>query len=389
MTATQYKLGKTPVHAAVARGQSLEVIQYLLRKRPQALEEEDAWGKTPLACVAASSAFYDDPDECAAVFDFLIDPTRIQQCDRAGMLPLHIACANSASVENIQALLDEYPEAIRWPDNNGRLPLHAACTNPRVELELLELLVQEYPEALKTFDKMGAVPLHLSIQRKLPADAVLFLIEQAEGAVRTREAATMMYPLHLACKAGSEMEIMETLLDIYPRAIDAVDKKGNTIFHVACMARTLTPEFCEKLLEYCSYETIQEANEDGSLPLHLAVQNRASMPVLQLIIDYYPEALDIKDEKGNTPMHKAFQTTTEMHVLVRLAQQNPHAMNRRNKKGQKPLDIASVALEKKFIRARRWYNIRMAYCPCCIRMKFVSHGPETVSFERKASSRKV
>jgi len=375
-TVDQYKLGKTPIHAAVSRGQDIEVIRFLMRKRPQAVEEIDAWGKTPLACACASASQYEDEENLTAVLDLLVDPVRIRTPDRSGMLPLHIACMNSARLEDIEMLLDEYPDAITATDHNGRMPLHAACTNPRIQLQVLDMLVTAYPDALKTFDKMGAVPLHIAIQRKLPADVVLFIIDQAEGAVRTREASSHMYPLHLACKAGSDYEILEALIDIYPKAIDMVDKDGNTIFHVACTCRRLTYSFASLLLEQCSYETIQQPNEEGALPLHLAVTNRSPWPVLELLIDHYPKALDIKDKKGNVPMHRAFlQKSTEMHVLVRLAQRNPHAMNRQNKKGRVPIDLCTLETEKKFKRARKWYNFRMAYFPCCICMKF-DYGEE-------------
>ena len=89
-----------------------------------------------------------------------------------------------------------------------------------------------------------------------------------------------------------------------------------------------------------------------------------------MIMDHYPEALDIKDNKGNVPLHRAFMTPTEMFVLVRLAHANNHALNRINKKGKLPLDIATLAVEKEFNRARKWYNIRLAFCPCCVRRTF-------------------
>lgn len=237
LTVDSYKLGKTPVHTAVCCGQSLEVIRFLLRKRPQALGEEDAWGKTPLACAAASSHHYQSSEDFAEVLDFLVDPVRIIQPDRAGLLPLHIACLNRNRLEDIEMLFDEFPDAICQPDNMGRLPLHSACINPHVQLELLEFLVEGHPEALKTFDKNGSVPLHLAIQRKVPVECVLFLISQAEGAVRTREASSMMYPLHMACKMGSDFEILEALIDIFPKAIDIPDKVSVT-WIALCFAST-------------------------------------------------------------------------------------------------------------------------------------------------------
>lgn len=371
MQMPHYKLGKTPIHAAASHGASLEVVDYLLRHRPEAKWEEDAWGKTPLAC-ACTHASASNPN-APALLHRLIDSTRIIKTDRAGMLPLHIAVSNSATLENVVMLIDAYPQAIRKPDNNGRLVLHAACTNPRVELDLLRMLIIADPNGLKTFDKYGSLPLHLAIQRKLPTNILLFLMDQQAGSVRTREASTMMYPLHLACRSGCDKAVLDKMVKIYPKAIEAVDKKGNTFFHVACMYRQLTVEYCESLLDYVTFDTIRQTNDDLSLPLHLAVQHKAPMRVLQLLIDYYPDALMHKDKRGNLPMHKAFQNNTNIHTLVRLAQRNHLALNRRNKRHELPEDCAGPLLQKRFRRARRWYNLRMAFCPRCIRTPY---GPE-------------
>lgn len=424
MKLDKYKLGKSPVHVAANRGAPVEVVQYLLQQRPEAIAEKDVWGKTPLACACAAIPVVDndddsknavasknddehndddnkrsindkvtsdndgddndnkeinnkelsnnkikDKDNSLAILRLLTDSARIAEPDRGGMLPLHIACVSGASVEIIAQLLDEYREAIRLPDNNGRLPLHAACMNPRVNLDALDLLHKAYPAALRIFDKTGSVPLHIAIQRKLSASVVHFLIDKEEGAVRTREASSKMYPLHLACRVGADVDVLERLVEIYPVAIEAVDARGNSIFHLACTYRQLTVDFAELLLDKCSFDTIRKVNEEQSLPLHLAVQYKAAMPVLQLLIDHYPEALLCKDTKGNVPLHKAFQNLTPMPILVRLAQQNHHALCRRNNRGDTPMECAPLLLQKQFKRARYWYNLRKAYCPICIRMK--------------------
>lgn len=374
----QYKLGKTPLHVAASNGADVSVVQYLLSKKPETIAEKDAWGKTPLACACAAATDTNDGNEegeycvetnTAAVLEVLMDPARIVEPDRGGMLPLHIACAAGASIENIELLMDEYPDAIRVPDNNGRYPLHAACSKTTVSEELLEMLVTAYPDALRTFDKMGAVPLHIAIQRKASSEAILYLIQVEQGAVRTREASTRMYPLHLACRYGADMTILEKLIEIYPVAIDAVDGKGNTIFHLACNDRLLTVELAEWLLDKTSEDTIRMVNEEQSLPLHLAVHHRSPMPVLQLLIDHYPEALICKDKAGNVPLHKAFQNWTAVPVLVRLAQENHRALSKKNKRGRTPEACANPIVLKSFRRARMWFIMKKAFCPFCIREK--------------------
>lgn len=363
---TQYKLGRTPVHAAVTNGAPLNVVSHVLELRPLALAEKDAWGRTPLACACMNAR--DGDANAANILKLLLTEKGIRTLDRGGMTPLHVACANCASMENIHLLIDAFPEAMQLPDGNGKLPLHAACSNPRVDVELLELLTTAYPDSLKSFDKMGSLPLHIAIQRKCPTDVVLFLIDKAEGAARTREAGSKMYPLHMACRSGADKVLLEKLIEIYPEAIDAVDSKGNTFFHLACMCRTMTVEFVEDLLDKCSYATITKTNEEESLPLHIACQHRLEYDVIRVLIDHYREGLLAKDKRGNTPLHKAFQTTTELKTLVLIAHQDHRAVYRKNKRGDTPPDCVSPAIQKSFRRSRAWYNLRRAYCPVCVRI---------------------
>jgi ankyrin repeat protein len=367
VTLPEYKLGKTPVHAAAARGQSIEVLRYLLRQRPNATAELDAWGKTPLACACA------DPTVAVETMEFLIDGSAISTPDRAGMFPLHIAAANNASqtIEILQILLEEWPAAITETDRNGRLPIHAACTNPRISVAVLEFIGKAYPQGYKTFDKYGNLPLHLAIARKLPNEVLDYLMEVCPGAVRTREASNKMYPLHLAVKYGvSDLDIIRKIMTIWPEAISSPDKNSNTVFHHACECRQIDVPLCELLLVHCDPNDLCKPNDQGSLPLHLACQYRAPWPVMKLLIDEYPEALVTKDGKGNVPLHKAFQTITELPVLVRIAHADYHALYKRNQRGLAPTDCcANEKFHKRFRRGLYWYNLRSAYCPICIRQK--------------------
>ena len=76
-----------PLNIACGNKASLEVIQMLIRKYPEAL--------------------------------------KVRNND--GHLPLHIACAKNASLEVIQFLIQQHPDALRKKDNDDNLPLHWAC----------------------------------------------------------------------------------------------------------------------------------------------------------------------------------------------------------------------------------------------------------------------
>lgn len=43
------------------------------------------------------------------------------------------------------------------------------------------------------------------------------------------------------------------------------------------------------------------ADQNGALPLHLACQNQLLPSVVRLIVQAYPQAIDVKDRQGNTP----------------------------------------------------------------------------------------
>jgi hypothetical protein len=62
-------------------------------------------------------------------------------------------------------------------------------------------------------------------------------------------------------------------------------------------------------------------------------------------------------------------TTHPTSTLVRLAQLNHRALSVKDRKGKTPVMYTTMAKEKEFDKARRSYNLRMAYCPVCVRDK--------------------
>jgi hypothetical protein len=82
----------------------------------------------------------------------------VQTTNINGNLPLHFACARAASLEVVQYLVEQWPEAVKKTDIYGYLPLHHACQN-KTPLELMQYLVEQWPEAVKTTDVSGKTPL--------------------------------------------------------------------------------------------------------------------------------------------------------------------------------------------------------------------------------------
>ncbi len=98
-------------------------------------------------------------------------------------MPLHVAAAKGVSVEVIQLLIKEYPDAVKEKDNDGLLPLHYAAAKG-VSVEVIQLLIKEYPDALKEKDNDGWLPLHYAVEFGTPDEVLQLLIKEYPDAAK-------------------------------------------------------------------------------------------------------------------------------------------------------------------------------------------------------------
>ena len=66
-------------------------------------------------------------------------------------------------------------------------------------------------------------------------------------------------------------------------------------------------------------------NQYGSLPLHMAASNQASVDVVKLLIDAYPDALHLQNDDGMTPIDLALadDTTAASDAIIALLEGRP------------------------------------------------------------------
>ncbi len=168
------------------------------------------------------------------------------------MLPLHYACmfrTNPPTSDAILQLIKAYPNALLTAEGAyGRLPLHVAC-HPDASPVCIHELIAHYPDGLFERDAVGRVPLHYALSNSSSIDVLEEILLQAslydEG--HTQEDglkrlcgmsdANGWLPLHVACstwESSSEsspnvsvqkMEILRSLVDAYPEAVDCVTNK--------------------------------------------------------------------------------------------------------------------------------------------------------------------
>ena len=150
-------------------------------------------------------------------------PHALQHQNVDDMLPLHVACQNeSLSLETIQFLVNEYPEAL---EEKGALfldclPLHFVCENRSCSLDIVQYLVEQCPKALEEGDWNGDLPLHSACRNVFRSlNVIRYLVERNPKTLRHKNAHGYL-PLHLACRnAYCSLEVIRCLLEQYPNAL--------------------------------------------------------------------------------------------------------------------------------------------------------------------------
>jgi hypothetical protein len=116
-----------------------------------------------------------------------------------GSLPLHCAISTRDTVEVVQWVVEQWPDAVKMADSKRNLPLHVACKMRIVSLEVVQCLVEQWPGAVQLTTGDGRLPLLLACwgnweacwgeymalgENTASLEVVQYLAEQWPGAVK-------------------------------------------------------------------------------------------------------------------------------------------------------------------------------------------------------------
>mmetsp|Transcript_22921 Transcript_22921/g.47821 ORF Transcript_22921/g.47821 Transcript_22921/m.47821 type:complete len:293 (-) Transcript_22921:678-1556(-) len=140
--------GSLPLHYACAFEASLDVVQFLFSKHPDAVKtpRKDMVFPIHLAC-----GYYMGQPE---VINFLLDQYpngASQRCSDLYWFPLHSAAQGGAPVSVMERLHSIFPDSITGLDKYGKTPLHTACRS-KGNSENVAFLVRVGREALNMED---------------------------------------------------------------------------------------------------------------------------------------------------------------------------------------------------------------------------------------------
>lgn len=360
-------MGRTPLHLAVLCGAPVDVVRYLAGQCPASMQQRDDGGCLPLHLNGTDGHHYDE-ETMLEVGQFLLEqwPASIREKSTDGFLPLHLAAKGSMSYSYVHFLVRTWPKSARQKSNDGFLPLHCAAERGN-NFDIIRLLVDRYPDAIRQATKDGLLPLHAHAHAH-GSDALqvfrffVLLWPESVGAA-TNDG---RLPLHCAAAQQHAMDDgLRYLIERMPSSVRSTTREGWLPVHYA--ARYADEDVVLRLLfEQWPDSFMARTAATGALPLHLALASGQywMMDAVRLLVEQRPGSVRVADNDGALPLHAAVS-----HKLLKpatyLVEKWPESVHVRDRAGSLPLHRAVARPDASF----RIVNLLVEKCPDSLQAK--------------------
>ncbi|KAL7562343.1 hypothetical protein ACA910_016406 [Epithemia clementina (nom. ined.)] len=252
---------KLPIHMAVARGivQPVPLDDQMMLSEVQ-FEDEDDNDEDDSRSSDSDREVRTQPQKTA--------PKLAQQ-----QVPRRSSVEDVYSV--LRSIIAAFPEGLCVRDADGKTPLlHImTMTDGLPTLDLIELLLGKRTGA---FDEMppwlSGLPLHSITTLPENQNRILSPAMVASGQ-------TNQLPLHVAAEEFlSDPDIVESIYQSYPAAVDVQDHKGRTPLHLLFSNYRLFPANPQVLSMFLSNSSAKCRDVEGNLALDLLVQAAEHLP---------------------------------------------------------------------------------------------------------------
>ncbi|OAO98556.1 hypothetical protein AXX17_AT4G04320 [Arabidopsis thaliana] len=305
---------------------------------------------------------------------------------------LHVAAA-LGHLELVESIISECPSLLFEPNWKDQIPIHAAARAGR--LAVVETLIRSItylsarilPEeererfniyVLKDID--GDIPLHAAI-KGCHLEAALCLVNASKHA-SFLENNDGISPLYMAVEAGglalvkemlnglgynspdqgsnlsSQLEgrkslvhkaletknpdILDVILNEDPTLGDERDEEGRT-----CLSIGASIGFYKGVCNLLDRSTsgVFECNDDGSFPIHMAVE-KGYVDVVKEIIKRCPDSKELLNKQGQNILHIAAKNgkagSLLLNYIKRLDRKKNHLIEEQDADGNTPLHLATI-----------------------------------------------
>ncbi|WOL08831.1 hypothetical protein Cni_G17584 [Canna indica] len=367
--------GNSVLHITAKLGYS-QLADYVCNLHPSLLILPNSRGDTPLHCAAAAghlpivSMCFHRLKNCILSWPERQDrgsPMRVK--NNAGNTALHEATRNGYAqvVELLMKMEEELADEV---NNAGVSALYMAAE--REFSDIVWILLQY--TTTSHGGPHGQTALHAAVLRSY---YIAKLILEKRPASVKHEDSTKSTPLHFAA-ANGDLRMVQLLLECDASAAYVQDREGFSAIHVAASAGHL--EIIEELLMSCG-DSKEQKTENGRNLLHVAIEKK-NIEVVKHVLKsvLLEELINEQDNEGNTPLHLAVKLQNKKMIQALLSSRIVD-VSLTNNSGYNPLDLASS-------NARTEIGLRMYK----ITTDLMAHGsrfsPQRVDYIRNSLDRK-
>ena len=149
------------------------------------------------------------------------------------LLILQVACRSGASPEAVECLLAYHPDGTQEGDSLKRIPLHCKCPMYRGGCLRYNF---SYLYRFSPYSTYLIFILPDALKNDAGAEVVRLLMDANPEGVN-RQDHRGWSPLHVACSMGTDLAIIETLLEDYPETVLMKTHKGSDCIKCAKMSK--------------------------------------------------------------------------------------------------------------------------------------------------------
>jgi len=148
-------------------------------------------------------------------------------------------------------------------------------------------------------------------------------------------------PLHQACALQPPADVVELLCQIYSLGLGIAEPTFDRLpLHVACQTMGSTSfEVIQILLDW-NPEAAKHKDKFGRLPIHYACSHGASSDVVALLLQAFPASASVCDKNGWLPIHVACRYGDDKEVVCQLLKAWPDSLDVPTRGGNTPLSCA-------------------------------------------------
>jgi ankyrin repeat protein len=331
-----------PIHFAVLSDAGHSIRANLIAAFPDGLSAKNRDGDVPLHIAVRNQKNVNAAEAVLQLIEAY--PSAAHILDNNKELPVHCALRLGASAIVISRLLDANPSSLRCADADKDLPLHRGLEVTGTDEDVIIRMVQMQPTSCQKRNRRGDLPLHDAIRSGKSVRIVVAVVEVFPDAIVIADNEGWN-PIHLVTSSRLyrnevKASIVLLFLRLSAKAASMRNGVGFTILHIVVQDRAFDPfDLVENILSVRA-EAASVCTNNGDLPIHLAVQSKATVAIIRSLIAAFPDGLKMKDRDGDLPLHFAVRNSCYLEEIDLLISSHPLAVCVQNKDRELPLHYA-------------------------------------------------